>query len=95
MSGRGTLQSRIRRRDENTESSSSTSVDLFVTEPFDFDTECDNALKGDLAPGLPVRFVSIPTLIRMKEAAGRPRDLDDIQHPRWILNERKEDASDR
>ena len=69
----------------------STSVDVFVTEPFDFDTEYDNALKIDLAFGLPVRFVSIPTLIRMKEAAGRPRDLDDIQHLRWILNDRKQD----
>jgi hypothetical protein len=72
-----------------------TSVDVFVTEPFDFDSEYDNALKGDLASGLPVRFVSIPTLIRMKEAAGRPRDLDDIQHLRWILIERKDDESDR
>jgi len=73
----------------------STSVDVFVTEPFDFDAEYDNALKGELAPGLLVRFVSIPTLIRMKEAAGRPRDLDDIQHLRWILSERKEDEPDR
>ncbi|MGQ0592590.1 MAG: hypothetical protein ACT4QB_08060 [Gammaproteobacteria bacterium] len=72
-----------------------TSVDVFVTEPFDFDSEYDNALKGDLAPGLPVHFVSIPTLISMKETAARPRDLDDIQHPRWILIERKEDESDR
>ena len=66
-----------------------TSVDVFVTEPFDFDTEYGNALRDELAPGLPVGFVSIPTLIRMKEAAGRPRDLDDIQHLRWILNEGK------
>ena len=72
-----------------------TSVDVFVTEPFDFDTEYDNALNVDLAPGLPVRFVSIPTLITMKEAAGRPRDLDDIQHLRWILIDRKDDGSDR
>jgi len=68
-----------------------TSVDVFVTEPFDFDTEYNRALTAGLAPGLPVRFVSIPTLIRMKEAAARPRDLDDIQHLRWILNDRKED----
>jgi len=27
------------------------------------------------------------TLIRMKEAAGRPRDLDDIQHLRWIAED--------
>jgi hypothetical protein len=29
--------------------------------------------------------VSIPTLIRMKELAGRARDADDIQHLRMIL----------
>jgi len=63
---------------------------LRATEPFDFDTEYDNALKSDLAPGLSVRFVSIQALIIMKEAAGRPRDLDHIQHLRWILNEIKE-----
>jgi hypothetical protein len=34
-----------------------------------------------------VRFVSIPALIAMKEVAGRPRDVDDIQHLRWIMEE--------
>ncbi|HXF54788.1 MAG TPA: hypothetical protein VNK52_11755 [Hyphomicrobiaceae bacterium] len=48
-----------------------TSVDLFVHEPFDFAAEYRAALTAELRPGLPVRFVSIPTLIRMKEAAGR------------------------
>lgn len=66
-----------------------TNVDLFVTEPFDFDRETAAALEGELLPGLSVRFVSIPTLIVMKQAAGRPRDLDDIQHLRWIEEERK------
>ena len=42
---------------------------------------------GQLLPRLSVRFVSIPTLIRMKEAAGRRRDQDDIQHLRWILED--------
>lgn len=68
-----------------------TTVDVFVAEPFDFGREYDNALRGELAPGLSVRFVSIPTLIAMKEAANRPRDLDDIQHLRWILEEEKPD----
>ncbi|MEW5863580.1 MAG: hypothetical protein AB1773_08320 [Pseudomonadota bacterium] len=63
-----------------------TSVDVFVYEPFDFHQEIGKALQGEIAPGLPVRFVSLPTLIQMKEAAGRPRDLDDIQHLRWILD---------
>lgn len=65
-----------------------TSVDVFVYEPFDFAKEFDAAMVGELLPGLLVRFVSIPTLIRMKEAAGRPRDQDDIQHLRWILDDR-------
>jgi hypothetical protein len=61
-----------------------TSVDVFVYEPFDFAHEYDIAMRGELLPGIQVRFVSIPTLIRMKETAGRPRDLDDIQHLKWL-----------
>jgi len=61
-----------------------TSVDAFVYEPFDFAREYAAALRGELLPGLDVRFVSIPTLIRMKQAAGRPRDLDDVQHLRLL-----------
>lgn len=67
-----------------------TGVDIFVTEPFDFDAEYENALIGEMAPGLSVRFVSIPTLIKMKETANRPRDLDDIQHLAMILEENKQ-----
>ncbi|TAK53352.1 MAG: hypothetical protein EPO25_10995 [Gammaproteobacteria bacterium] len=59
-----------------------TSVDLFVTMPFDFGQEYDRALVKPLREGLPVRFVSIPTLIRMKELAGRSQDLIDIEHLR-------------
>lgn len=64
-----------------------TTVDMFVYEPFEFDTEYAAAMQGELLPGLYTRFVSIPALIRMKEAANRPRDLDDIQHLRWILED--------
>ena len=64
-----------------------TSVDIFVYAPFEFDAEYQGALVGELLPGLTVRFVAIPTLIRMKQQANRPRDLDDIQHLRWILDE--------
>lgn len=65
-----------------------TSVDVFVHEPFDFDREYDASLHAELLPGLDVRFVSLPTLIRMKEASGRPRDLDDIQHLKWLEEHR-------
>lgn len=61
-----------------------TSVDVFAYEPFDFAHEYDIALHGELLPGVVVRFVSIPTLVAMKRVAGRPRDLDDIQHLEWL-----------
>ena len=65
-----------------------TTVDIFVAEPFDFAAEYRLAYEGELAPGLTVRFVSIPALIAMKQVANRPRDVDDIQHLRWILEEK-------
>ena len=71
-----------------------TPLDLFVTEPFDFDGEYDAAAKQELAPGLLVRFVSIPTLIAMKAVANTPIDGDDIQHLRWILEDKRLGKSD-
>jgi len=68
-----------------------TSVDVFVYEPFDFVHEYDIALRGELLPGITARFVSVPTLIRMKQAAGRPRDLDDIQHLEWLQENTPDD----
>jgi len=71
-----------------------TPLDVFVTEPFDFDGEYEAAPKQELAAGIFVRFVSIPTLIAMKEVANRPRDVDDIQHLRWIMEENERGKSD-
>lgn len=68
-----------------------TPLDIFVTEPFDFDNEYVNAPKQELMPGVFVQFASIPTLIAMKEVANRPTDVDDIQHLRWIMEERNRD----
>ena len=62
-----------------------------MAEPFDFESEYANAMQGELAPGVSVPFVSLPTLIAMKEEANRPRDRDDIQHLRWIHEDRKSD----
>lgn len=64
-----------------------TPVDLFVSEPFNFDEEYGRALVKPLYATIPVRFVSIPTLIRMKEAAGRPQDRVDIEHLRMRLED--------
>jgi hypothetical protein len=55
-----------------------TRIDLFASEPFDFETEYAEAKLGELAPGLEVPFVRLDTLIRMKEDAARAKDLEDI-----------------
>jgi len=71
-----------------------TPIDVFVTEPFDFDSEYEAAPNREIGPGLFVRFVSIPTLIAMKKVANRPIDGDDIQHLRWIMEGERRDRSD-
>lgn len=63
-----------------------TPVDLFVHEPFDFDEEYRRATRKALGR-MEVGFVSIPTLIRMKEAAGRPEDKIDIEYLRVRLKD--------
>ena len=68
-------------------------VDIFVTEPFDFDSEYDIALIGELSPGLFVRFVSVAALIAMKKLANRPRDLDDIEHLAMIQDEKRRNGN--
>lgn len=60
-------------------------VDVFVTEPFDFDAEYVRALVKPLG-SVEVRFVSIPSLIRMKEIAGRLQDRIDIDYLRKLAN---------
>jgi hypothetical protein len=64
-----------------------TPVDVFVTEPFDFEAEYGRALVKPLG-SIEVRFVSIPSLIRMKEIAGRPQDKIDIEFLRKLANGR-------
>jgi hypothetical protein len=61
-----------------------TPVNIFVYEPFDFDFEYARAFVGS-DPGDPAaRFASITALIQMKEAAGRPSDLIDVEKLRQI-----------
>jgi hypothetical protein len=63
-----------------------TPVDIFVTEPFDFDAEYKIALREKLSPKSPVRFVSIGTLIKLKTKANRAEDKIDIKNLKAILN---------
>lgn len=62
-----------------------------LTMDIDIAREYAQAQQGKLLPGIVARFVSIPTLIRMKQAIGRPRDLDDIQHLSWIQENKSHD----
>ena len=56
-----------------------TSVDVFIREPFDAEAEMAAAVRAELFPGLAVPVVSYATLVAMKQAAGRPQDLDDVR----------------
>ena len=64
-----------------------TPIDIFVTEPFPFEEEYQRALVKPLYGEIEVRFVSIPTLIRMKQLADRPQDHIDIDNLRRILED--------
>jgi hypothetical protein len=55
-----------------------TPVDVFTSEPFEFEPEYDSAFVVDVAPGVPLRIVRLKTLVALKQTAGRPRDLADI-----------------
>jgi hypothetical protein len=52
-------------------------VDLFADYPMDFEVLYENSLLLTLAT-TPVRVASVAHLIAIKQAAGRPKDLDDV-----------------
>jgi hypothetical protein len=56
-----------------------TPIDMFVSEPFPFETEYAQALEKKLHDSIIVRFVSMQTLLGMKQSAGRPQDLADVE----------------
>lgn len=62
------------------------SVDVFVREPLDFRTLFSDAVIKDL-DGILIPVASIRHLIVLKQAAGRPRDMDDIEALREIAFE--------
>lgn len=59
-----------------------TPIDVFVRHPFEFAEEFERSLLEHVEGEIPVRFVSLPTLLRLKEEAGRPHDLIDIEQLR-------------
>lgn len=62
-----------------------TPIDVFAYEPFSFDEEYANALMKPLYGTIEVRFISVPTLIRMKAAVGREQDRIDVEHLRMLV----------
>lgn len=63
-------------------------VDLFVTEPFDFDAEVQNAESLQFTPTLTIPVLRLPALISMKYATGRGQDRDDAERLGEILRQR-------
>lgn len=60
-------------------------IDIFVREPFDFDQEYALARRFELAPDITVPVATIKTLIKLKTAAGRPNDLDDLRRLKLLF----------
>jgi len=56
-----------------------TEIDIFVEPPLDFDAAYRSAVRKDVAPGVAATFVGIEELRRLKQQAGRPQDLLDLE----------------
>jgi hypothetical protein len=68
-----------------------TQIDLFVSEPFDFDFEYEHAMVGEVIPEVRVRFLRLDALVDMKLAVGRPKDLEDVRQLQVIRSDQKHD----
>jgi hypothetical protein len=67
-----------------------TEVDLFVEPPFlDFAIAYRAALQIELAPKVVATFVSLEDLFTLKQNAGRPQDLEDVNRLRAIRKQWK------
>jgi len=56
-----------------------TEVDLFVELPLDFDAAYRSAIRKEVAPGVVATFIGLEDLRRLKQRAGRPQDLLDLE----------------
>jgi hypothetical protein len=70
-----------------------TEVDVFVSEPFDFETAYARALRADLGDVI-VTVASVADLVAMKQRAGRSVDREDIRALEAIEEERRRDGDD-
>lgn len=72
-----------------------TTIDIFVNEPFDFDLEYKTSTIAELTNDISFNIVNIPALIKMKQLAGRAKDLDDIEHLKIVLEESMKENNDQ
>jgi len=63
-----------------------TPIDVFIDEPFDFQEALEEADVRQAGKDLEIRIVSLKTLFAMKEKAGRPLDLADIDELNLLHN---------
>lgn len=56
-----------------------TAVDIFTEAPFDFEQEWAARMQQDAAADAPAHIVRLQTLLDLKRAAARPKDLEDIR----------------
>ena len=63
-----------------------TTVDIFVKEPFDFEAAWSKAIQAEV-DGITFRYVDLDTLISMKVKAGRAVDLEDVRRLRMLADE--------
>jgi len=61
-------------------------IDLFTESVIPFEDLWKDAITIEIAQGLALRVASIPHLIQLKEIAGRPQDLTDIERLRAIVS---------
>jgi predicted nucleotidyltransferase len=69
-----------------------TRLDIFVTEPFDFDREYLAARWEEVA-GIRSPILGIEALIAMKQEAGRPKDLGDVGELKKLLDIEKDEST--
>jgi predicted nucleotidyltransferase len=55
-----------------------TEIDLFIESPLNFEQAYGRASRQEVTPGVEAVFLGLDDLILLKQAAGRPKDLDDI-----------------
>ncbi len=65
-----------------------TEVDLFVEAPLDFGKAYASAVRIEVAPGAVATIAGLDDLITLKERAGRPQDMQDVEHLRSLRRDR-------